>query len=910
MKRLFLLAAAIFMFATQLSAAGDINCRGRVVDEKGEPVIGATITVPGTTAGTATDIDGNFSIKVTNNAKDVSVRYIGYKDVVLKAKPQMGDIKLDPSSTVLQDVVVTQSIAKTRLTPVAISEVSAGTIDVKLGNQEFPEILKTTPGVWATKDGGGYGDSKINMRGFQAANVAVLINGVPINDMEWGGVYWSNWAGLNEVTSSMQTQRGLGASMLSAPSVGGTINVTTRSLDAKKGGSVWYGMGNDGLHQEGVSVSTGLMKNGWAITALLSRKQGDGYVQGTDFKSYTYFLNVSKRINDAHQLSLTAFGAPQTHNKRSSQDGLTIEGWQDVRQYMGEDVRYKYNPTFGYDKNGQVRSSTRNKYHKPQISLNHIWQIDYKSSLSSAVYVSLANGGGYSGQGRGTYNGTSLSYSSWYGASNGVLNTLFRKADGTFAYDEIQEMNANSTTGSNMVMTQSTNSHEWYGLVSTYRNEILPKRLTVTGGIDLRYYVGHHYNKIIDLYDGEYFMDDSSRKNVQSANNAAAADPNWKYEKLGVGDIVYRDYDGHTHQEGVYAQGEYTTLDKKLNFVLAGSINNTGYWRVDRFYYDDAHKKSATLNFIGWNVKGGANYNIDRYNNVFFNLGYISRAPFFSGGAFLSATVSNATNPDAVNEKIMSFELGYGFHNSTLAVNANAYYTKWLDKTTTRGGEITSGEHSGDRYFLNMQGVDARHMGVELNLSYRPVRWFTLEGMLSVGDYIWDSNAKGYFYNQVGQPLKDLRGNIAENGIMGSDHAYAILNQKGVKVGGSAQTTGSVGVTFRPFTGMRVGADWVVSARNYSDYQISSSNYTANSEINVADPWRIPWGNQFDLSASYSFKFGGVKATLYGNVNNLFNHYYVMDAYTSTSTAGTWDNAYRVYYSFGRTFSVRLKVNF
>ena len=910
MKRLLLLATAILIVASQVMAAGGvINCRGRVVDEQGEPVIGATISIPGTSVGTATDIDGQFSIKVANTVKEIKIHSVGMKTISLKPQSQMGEITMKMESTMLQDVIVTQSVAKTRVTPVALSEVNAATIDVKLGGQEFPEILKSTPGVWATKDGGGFGDSKINMRGFQAANVAVMINGIPVNDMEWGGVYWSNWAGLSDVTSSMQTQRGLGASMVSTPSVGGTINITTRSLDAKKGGSVWYGMGNDGMHQEGIMLSTGLMKNGWAVTVLGSHKTGDGYIQGTDFNSYNYFVNISKRINDAHQLSLTAFGAPQTHGKRSSQDGLTIEGWQDVRNYMGSDSRYKYNPTFGYDKNGQVRSSNRNTYHKPQISLNHIWQINHKSSLSSAVYVSLSSGGGYSGQGRGTYNGTSISYSSWYGATNGVLNTLFRKADGTFAYDEIQEMNANSTTGSNMVMTQSNNSHEWYGLISTYRNELIPKRLTLTAGVDVRYYVGHHNNKIIDLYDGAYFMDDSSRKNVSAANNSAAADPSWKYQKLSVGDIVYRDYDGHTHQEGAFAQAEYTMLDNKLNLVVAGTINNVGYWRVDRFYYDADHQKSATVNFIGYTAKGGANYNIDRYNNVFFNLGYISRAPFFSGGAFLSSTVSNATNPDAVNEKIMSFEVGYGFHNPVLAANFNAYYTKWMDKTTTRGGDITSGEHAGDRYFFNMQGVDARHMGLELNFTYRPTRWFELEGMLSWGDYIWDSNAKGYFYNQTGQPLKDLRGNIA-SGIMADDHAYAILNQKGVKVGGSAQTTGSLGVTFRPFKGFRIGADWAVSARNYSDYQVSSSNYAANSEISVADPWEIPWGNQFDVNASYNFKIGGVKATLYGNINNLFNHNYVMDAYTQTSETGSWDNAYRVFYSFGRTYTVRLKVNF
>ncbi|MDD2961905.1 MAG: carboxypeptidase-like regulatory domain-containing protein [Muribaculaceae bacterium] len=911
MKRLILLASAIMVVAFQaLYAQNVIDCRGLVADDQGEPVIGATVQVSGTSNGISTDIDGRFSIKVPKNAKELKISGVGYKTTTVAPKANLGVITLQTDATMLQDVVVTQSRAKTRVTPVAVSEISGQLIELKLGNQEFPEILKTTPGVWATKDGGGFGDSKTNMRGFQSANVAVLVNGIPVNDMEWGGVYWSNWAGLSDVTSSMQTQRGIGASMLSAPSVGGTINITTRSLDVKKGGSAWFGMGNDGMTQEGISLSTGVMKNGWALTVLGSHRQGDGYVQGTSFNSFNYFVNVSKRINEAHQLSLTAFGAPQTHDKRSSQNGLSIQGWQDARTYMGSESRYKYNPTFGYDSNGQVRSSTLNTYHKPQISLNHIWQIDHKSSLSSTAYVSLSSGGGYSGQGRGTYNGTSLSNSAWYGATNGVLSTLFRNDDGTFAYNEIEKMNASSTTGSNMVMSQSNNSHEWYGLVSSYRNEILPKTFVITGGLDVRYYVGHHNNKIIDLYGGDYFIDDSSRRNVKAENNANAANPAWQYQKLGIGDVVYRDYDGHTHQEGLYAQGEYTLLDSKLNLVLAGSISNTGYWRVDNFYYDKAHAKSEVLNFIGGTAKVGANYNINKNNNVFINAGYISRAPFFSGGAFLQSTVSNATNPDALNEKIYSVEGGYGYHSPVFSADVNVYFTKWNDKTSTRSGEITAGEHAGDRYMFNMQGVDARHMGVEMNFVYSPARWFEFSGMFSWGDYQWDSNAVGYFYNQTGQPLSDLRGNIA-SGIYADDHARAMLNQKGVKVGGSAQTTGALGLTFRPFKGFRVGADWVMNARNYSDYQISASSYQPGADINVKDPWEIPWGNQLDLNASYSFNISkDVRATLTGNVNNLFNYNYIMDAYTDVNSVGAWDNAYRIYYSFGRTYSIRLKVHF
>ena len=892
------------------SAQATMKCQGTVVDETNEPLVGVSVVITNGKAVGVTDIDGKFSVNVPKNTKTLTLSYVGYKPVTAGARSSMGTISMEPDAEMLKDVVVTQSLAKTRQTPVALSQINASDIELKLGTQELPEVLKTTPGVWATKDGGGFGDAKINMRGFKSANVAVLVNGIPVNDMEWGGVYWSNWAGLGDVASNIQTQRGLGAAILSAPSVGGTINITTRSLDAEKGGSVWYGFGNDGMNNIGLKVSTGLMKNGWAVTVLGSRKWGDGYVQGTWFNSYNYFVNVSKRINDRHQLSLTAFGAPQKHNKRSSQDGLTIMNYQTMaKDWMDGDSPYKYNATFGYDNQGQKRTSNLNMYHKPQISLAHIWQIDHKSSLSTTIYASLASGGGYSGQGRGSYNGVNLSNTSWYGATDGVPNTLFRNPDGTFGYNLIQDMNEKSTTGSNMVMANQHNNHEWYGLVSTYTNKFLEETLSFTAGIDMRYYIGHHKNTIVDLYNGEYYMDDSSRKNVKAENNYLAADPNWRYEKLGVGDVVYRNYDGHTHQEGAYVQGEYTMFNRRLNIVASGSLSNTGYQRIDHFYYDKAHAKSDSYNFLGGTAKLGANYNIDRHNNVYFNVGYISRAPFFSQGVFLSSNVSNAANPDPINEKVFSAEIGYGYSSPVFSAIVNGYYTKWLDKTTTRSGNIEQGEHAGDRYYMNMSGVDARHMGVEVNFTYVPTRWLEVTGMLSLGNYEWASNATGYFYNQLGQPLKDLAGNLA-SGILAEDHAHATLMQKDRKVGGSAQTTAALGVQFRPFKGFRIGADWTVAARNYSDYTISTSSYTANGTVKVADPWEIPWGNQLDLNASYRFKIGGVDATLSGNVHNLFNYNYVVDAYTNSGVDGTWDKAFRVFYSFGRTYSMKLRVNF
>ena len=798
----------------------------------------------------------------------------------------------------LQDVIVSQSVAVQRKTPVAVSTVTADEITYKLGGQEFPEILKSTPGVYVTKDGGGFGDAKINMRGFQSANVAVMVNGVPVNDMEWGGVYWSNWAGLSDVTRSMQTQRGLGASKISAPSVGGSVNIVTNGIDAKKGGTFSFGVGNDGLYNLSLSLSTGLTKNGWAMSILAAKRWGDGYIQGTNFEGYNWFVNISKRINDRHQLSLTAFGAPQKHGQRNAlNDGLTIAEWQKAKNFMGEKDMYRYNASYGFDKNGKQRYSSFNEYHKPQISLNHQWQIDYKSSLSTALYMSIGRGSGYSGQGR-----TSADRNAWKGTNYGILNTTFRNPDGTFAYDKIQELNAASIDGSRMVMSKSNNNHMWYGLLSTYTNQITPS-LELSAGVDVRYYIGEHNNEIIDLYDGKYFIDDNSRRNVKASDNIAAADPTWQYEKLQVGDKVYRDYDGHVHQEGVFAQLEWTR--NKLNAFVSGSISNTGYWRYDRFYYDAEHAESDHVNFLGYTVKGGANYNITDKHNVFANLGYISRAPFFSGGAFLQSTTSNVTNPDPLNERVFSAELGYGFRSGIFTANLNAYYTLWMDKSFVRSTQMSNGDYAR----INLGGVDARHIGIELDFSLRPTRWMDITGMLSLGNWIWDSNTKGYIYDSQGQPMTAALDGTVASGIMADDHAWLFLKQKGIKVGGSAQTTGAIGVTVRPMKGLRVSADWNAYGNNYADFWLGSG-LNGNQTIEVKDPWRIPWGHQLDLSASYRFKIGNIFATIYGNVNNVYNYNYIMDAQSDALQEGIWQNAYAVMYSFGRTYTVRVKINF
>ena len=901
---------AMLSVCSTLAFAQTTIVRGQLVDsETSEPLVGATVMVEGTTQGSITDYDGYFEQSVAMGGTLV-FKYVGYKDLTRKitqkgASADLGVIEMDPDAVMLKDVVVTSSVAVARKTPVAVSTIQPVFIEEKLGTKEFPEILKSTPGVYATKQGGGFGDSRINMRGFESENIAVMINGVPMNDMEWGGLYWSNWAGLTDVTRSMQTQRGLGASKVSAPSVGGSINIITKTVDAEKGGTISYAMGNDGYNKLMFNVSTGMSKSGWALTLLGAKTWADGYIQGTEYESYNWFINLTKRFNDNHQLSFTAFGAPQWHNQRNNNDGLRISEWQKVAErYMNGESPYKYNPTYGYGLNGERKTSARNKYHKPQLSLNHLWQIDSKSSLSTALYASIGNGYGYSGQGL-----TSTDRTNWYGASDGIVNTTFRHADGTFAYDEIYALNQASENGSVMAMSKSYNKHTWIGLLSTYTTKF-GEYVDFYGGVDFRYYKGVHTNELCDLYGGEYFVDSSSRENVLVANNAAAAaGAAFVNQKLKVGDVVYRDYDGYTLQEGVFAQAEYNR--DKLSTFVAGSISNTGYWRYDRFYYDKEHAKSKTVNFLGWTAKGGLNYNLTEQHNVFANIGYISRAPFFSGGAFLQSTTSNLTNPDAINEKVFSAELGYGFRSRFFTANLNLYHTKWMNKTMSRGIDLENSDGVFvDRINLNMSGVNAIHQGIELDFVAKPFNWLDVRGMFSIGNWRWDCEAKGYFYDSTGQPVKNWTNNgeiTHASGIQAEDHASMTIKLNGTKVGNSAQTTAALGIDAKVTKDLSFGIDWNYYGRNYADWSFSTSDLVANGVKVYETPWQIPSASVFDFSARYRFNVGKIQATLYGNIDNIFNQTFITDAQDGASH--TWEDA-EVFYAWGRTYSLRLKIDF
>ena len=155
----------------KLHIAQNASIKGFIIDsEDDEPLIGASIKIIGQNIGSVTDLSGNFKISNLNKGEySLRISYVGYVDKELKINIKGGinninTIKLKTSNLDLKELEVIADIVKERVTPVAATTISAKYIQDNLGNQEFPEILRNTPSVYVTKEGGGFGDSRINVQ--------------------------------------------------------------------------------------------------------------------------------------------------------------------------------------------------------------------------------------------------------------------------------------------------------------------------------------------------------------------------------------------------------------------------------------------------------------------------------------------------------------------------------------------------------------------------------------------------------------------------------------------------------------------------------------------------------------------------------------------------------------------------
>ncbi|MFT3918477.1 TonB-dependent receptor [Cloacibacterium sp.] len=812
-------------------------------------------------------------------------------------------------------------IAKDRKTPVAVSNIKAAQIIERAGNQELVEILNTTPSVYATKSGGGFGDSGITLRGFESRNVAVMVNGMPVNDMEGGTVYMSNWTGLADVTSTIQVQRGLGSSKLAIASVGGTMNFLTRSADMKQGGVFRLGIGNDNYFKTSIAYNTGKSQKGWSSSFLLGRQAGATYVENTNYEAYTYYFALGYQPSAKHNLQFMITSAPQWHDQRSY--APTINSYIKYNPDHDGTPYRQYNSDFGYytDANGNriALSNRSNYYSKPVMMLNWDWTINEKSTLSTVVYMSNGRGGGTGDLGKVGVNGM----------------TGFYDTNGHYDYDKLFAANAavnvnTANAGSTLIRRSSINSHNWYGILMNFQHK-LNDNWNLSVGTDDRYYYGYHYQVASNLYGASGYKDD---KNKNIAPNVVSNLYDYKkmtWNPFGGSTAPMSDRIGYSNDGEVlwysgFGQVEYTK--DKLSAFIQGSVSNQAYQRIDDFIKPGStqqgqvvDRKTGFKNLFGYTVKGGLNYNIDSHHNVFGNIGYYSKQPFMN-----SVYPSNfqVVNPTLTNEKIFGSEIGYGFKSAKFNAKINLYRTEWRDRWYRRGN-IANIDGNGNTGYSEISGITQLHQGAEFEANYKVNKYLELDGMFSYGDYKYKGNATGSNFLDDNTP-------VTTNGSNTS-----VLYLDGVKVGGSnnsiPQTTASLGATIIPVEDLRIYGTWQYVGRIYSAMNVADFLTPGKEAL------QLPDFNLLNIGASYKLKLKGTNQSLSigANVYNLLDTTYIQDGATNTpvkklsnfktntntdAQAQALYDAYqatlykgidpsnRVFFGFGRTWSTTISFNF
>jgi len=864
-KLLLILFIGLFTTGAVFAQSGEIT--GKLLDaQTKEPLIGATIGVKGTTNATSASLTGTFRLAAPTGSTLV-ITYIGYvsKEVVATGN-NLGTILVEPVSGALNEVVVSanQSLAIDRQTPIAVSSVGAKYIEEKGAGAEFPELLKSTPGVTVSRAGGGYGDSRIAIRGFNSNNLALLINGLPVQDPEAGKIFWNDWAGLADVTTSMQVQRGLSASRVAVPSLGGTINITTKSLESQQGGTISQSIGSYGATKTSFSYATGLTPNGWAASFLLSKSQGQGNAEGLYYTGYSYFANLSKILSKNQTLSLNFMGAAQSHGQRYTYQ--TINTYRAAPQ--GEQ---RFNSDWGV-LYGKQYSAEINRYNKPLLSLSHDWKINETSSLSTILYGSY-------GTGAAVYLAGAQAGLTPDQATAPRIGDFYSPID----FDAIVATNKARPDGSTATyINQAQNDHYQYGLISTFKKTV--KDINFLGGVDLRGYHRNNYYVLNNLLGGSYWLDNNDINN-----------PN---RHTVVGDKINQNYDVDIFSEGIFAQAEYVKNDWSAFLTVGG--NNTSNRKIDYFDYTptQAGRKSPWVNFIGFQVKGGANYNIDAHNNVFANIGTVEKPPLVA--TIFPNTRSTIVNDTKTLEKLFSYELGYGYRSSTFTANVNLYRSQYNNRSKVISGPANQ---DGSRPYGNVNGINELHQGIEVDAKFRPLKIVTISGMVSIGDYKYTSNSGSVFLSSDNPATKPI--------------TYASLPLKGMIIGdfggtaaSNAQTSMAGGVDIDVLPKVRLGGNINYYSRFFASYDMS----TLNTVTGTYNPVKLPSYSTIDLNIAYRFKFAGLDASFIGNVYNLLNTKYLAEAVdrtpSSTASYATQLSTLGVNYGVGRLYTTTLKINF
>lgn len=841
----------VFVSSVAFSQSGLV--KGKIIHKENKlGFADVTVTLPTAKVIAVTNGDGEYSfsnlpfgtyeMKLSIDGNDletlnisVSGEYTYIEPIELETVVQQGNnYTLDNSASSIED---------------------AGNQDdnsVSSGGQNVSSVLNASRDPYMSAATFGWGQYFYKMRGYENENNLLYLNGVPMNDLEEGGVFYNTWSGLNDVFRGRSNSFGLAPNEYNFGGIGLNTSLDASASNQRKGTRFTYTATNRSYRNRlMLTHSSGLQKNGWAYSFSVSKRWANqGQIKGTFYDAYAYYAAVEKRFKK-HGISFMVLGAPSTRGKAgpATQEAFDLVG------------SHYYNPYWGYQK-GEIRNSRIAKSNMPLFLLTHDAKLNSKTQLTTAVSYQF---GETSTSGIDYFNSPNPA-ADYYNKMPSYLDSADAQAQAVadikanpdylqVNWDAFYEANllnkkagyARSVYIVNENVEKSKKLNAAVNLESAVSNHI-----TLYSGITYQNQNNHDFLRVADLLGGDYWenINQFAQRNFGSVQNTNMYNVNDVSTIRKVGDTYGYDYNIHFSKASWFAQSVFTY--NKVDFFLSGELGNTGYYRTGNYksglYQNNSLGNSEKLNFTTYKAKGGVTYKLNGRNYFYANGGLGTKSPFVDN-VIISPRTRNRLIDNPQVEKFKTAEIGYLLRSPNLKARLTFFATD-----VQNASDIKRYFYSDSGAFVNMtmKGINKRYTGIEFGAEIKisPTFSVNLAGAFTQAFYTNRPTYKVYSDNDTAQFISTFN--------QANDSLYI----KNYYIPSGPQTALQASLNYRSKRYWFASLTFNYMARNYIDFAPLSRTaesvdlvpYDSAPFHEIIDQRKLPSFYTIDLFGGKSFK--------------------------------------------------------
>jgi len=722
-----------------------------------------------------------------------------------------------------------------------------------------------------------FSSSFFKVKGLDSGNGKVLINGIQMNKVYDGRAQWSNWGGLNDVLRNQEFSNGLAASNVTFGGILGTTNMNTRASLQRPGTRFSYSSSNRSyVHRAMATHTTGISKNGWAMTFSASRRAGtEGFNDGTSYNAYSVFTSIEKKINDHHSINFTGIFTPNRRGKSSpnTQEVFDLKGIE-FNEYWG-------------NLNGRKLNSRIKEVVEPILMLNHYWDISENATLQTNASYQF----GKIGNSRLDFNGGANPSPAYYqtlpsyflrtndlsGAYISQENFVNNGQLDWYRIFDANTTNTNAGLNNAYVLYEDRNDDKQITVNTIYNLEI-NNHISINGKLEYKRLRSQNFAEVIDLLGGSGYLDINNFADSEAQMQNDVLNPN---RVVGVGDAFRYNFNLKSDFINAFAQGQFKY--NKVDFfaaVMVSQITNQreGLYKNGRFE-NNSLGASEKINFTNYGVKTGATYKISGRNLINANIAYLTQAPTIRN-SFSNSRENNNIVEDLKSEKVFSADASYIRRSSIITSRVSAYYTSIKDATEI-SFYFADGVGGDNTAFVQeiVSGIKKKQLGLELGLEAQVTATIKLKGAAAIGSFVYANNPNLYLTSDVTN-----EGVFDEKGRSGN----YISNLKNYKIAAGPHQAYSAGFEYRDpnywwiggtvnfFNNTYVDIAPLTRSRNfYSDADgLTFPNYDLESANQLLQQEKFDAYKVVNLVGGKSWKIDGYYISAFATVNNLLNTAY------------------------------------